>query len=103
MLCMALVSMELSEAPYVTRCSLDVYHHVANREQFLRKLRDYLKPGGRIAIIDFNQKSPMGPPPAERIPASQVKSDLEKAGYALSKEERFLPDQNYLVFKAAKG
>ncbi len=82
---------------------VDVYHHVANREQFLRKLRDYLKPGGRIAIIDFNQKSPMGPPPAERIPASQVKSDLEKAGYALSKEERFLPDQNYLVFKVAKG
>ena len=81
---------------------VDVYHHIANRERFLRKLQNYLKPNGRVAIIDFNQKSPMGPPPADRIPAAQVKSDLEKAGCAVDKEETFLPDQHFLVFKVAK-
>ncbi len=78
---------------------VDVYHHIGYREQYVRKLRDYLKPGGRIVVIDFNQKSPMGPPVAERVPTARVQAEFEKAGYGLAKTETFLPDQNFLVFK----
>lgn len=78
---------------------VDVFHHIANRDQYFRKLRDSLKPGGRIALIDFNEKSPMGPPPAERIVPSRVKMELGQAGYTLVAEHTFLPDQYFLVFK----
>jgi cyclopropane fatty-acyl-phospholipid synthase-like methyltransferase len=78
---------------------VDVFHHLANRDQYFRKLRDSLKPGGRIALIDFNEKSPMGPPPAERIAPSRVKAELGKAGYTLAAEHTFLPDQCFLVVK----
>ena len=44
----------------------DTYHHLENRLQYLRKLHDSLKPGGRIAIIDFRMDSVDGPPKSAR-------------------------------------
>jgi len=80
---------------------VDVFHHISGREQYFRKLRESLKPGGRVALIDFNEASPMGPPPADRIPAEKVKAELGRAGYALAAEHAFLPNQYFLVFRAA--
>ncbi len=80
---------------------VDVFHHIADREKYLRKLRNSLKPGGRIAIIDFNQKSAMGPPASERVSAQRVKSEFRNAGFALLKQPAFLPDQYFLIFQPA--
>jgi SAM-dependent methyltransferase len=82
---------------------VDVFHHIENREQYFRKLRDSLKPGGRVAIIDFRKDSPDGPPKSARIPPDRVKTELKDAGYALVQEHAFLPHQYFLVFQAAKS
>src|SRR3989441_2485459 len=81
---------------------VDVYHHIEAREQYLRRLRPALKPGGRIAIIDFRLDSPGGPPRQARIAPEQVKAELAKAGYTLYEEHSFLPRQYFLVFHAAE-
>lgn len=81
---------------------VDVYHHIDAREQYFRRLRPALKPGGRIAIIDFRLDSPQGPPRQARIAPEQVKAELAKAGYALFEEHSFLPRQYFLVFQAAE-
>ena len=81
---------------------VDVYHHVDDRERYFAKLRASLKPGGRVAIIDFRMDSPSGPPKAARIAPDQVKAELTRAGYALVQEHTFLPRQYFLVF-GAKG
>jgi cyclopropane fatty-acyl-phospholipid synthase-like methyltransferase len=78
---------------------VDVYHHIENRDAYLRNLKSYLKPGGRVAIIDFNQQSPMGPPRAERITDAQLKQEMQKAGYTVVTDDKFLPDQNFVIFK----
>jgi SAM-dependent methyltransferase len=80
---------------------VDVFHHLSNRRQYFMKLKDSLKPGGRIAIIDFNEASPIGPPPSERIPAGKVKAELSQAGYTLAADLTFLPNQYFLIFKSA--
>jgi ubiquinone/menaquinone biosynthesis C-methylase UbiE len=79
---------------------VDTYHHIERRENYFRKLRQSLKADGRVAIIDFNAKSAMGPPPAQRIAAKRVVAEMAKAGYRLQREHRFLPDQYFLVFQA---
>lgn len=81
---------------------VDVYHHIAGREKYFRKLLGSLKPAGRIAIIDFREDAPMGPPKRERIAAERVRSELVRAGYALVEEHDFLPNQYFLVFRPAK-
>ncbi len=77
---------------------VDVYHHVADRDRYFRQLQSSLKPGGRIAIIDFRMDSPVGPPKAARIAPEQVKDELKRAGYALAEEHAFLPNQFFLIF-----
>ena len=81
---------------------VDVYHHISDRERYLRKLQASLKPGGRIAIIDFRMDSRDGPPKGERIAPTRVQTEFKSAGYALLKEHAFLPNQYFLIFRALK-
>lgn len=80
---------------------VDVYHHLEDRERYFGRLRASLKPGGRVAVIDFRMDSPDGPPRAARVAPAQVKAELKRAGYALERELGFLPKQYFLVFRAA--
>jgi SAM-dependent methyltransferase len=81
---------------------VDVYHHVADRENYFAKLRGSLKAGARLAIIDFREDAPMGPPKTERVSPARVKAELAKAGYTPAKEHTFLPNQYFLVFEPRK-
>ena len=78
---------------------VDTYHHVPDRERYFGALKKSLKPGGRLAIIDFTLDSPVGPPKRARVPPDQVKQELARAGYALTEEHGFLPNQYFLVFR----
>ena len=80
---------------------VDVFHHIDERERYFRRLQASLKPGGRIAIIDFRLDSPEGPPPAARIAPEKVIAEMKAAGYALAKQHGFLPNQYFLLFEPA--
>lgn len=77
---------------------VDVYHHIENRERYFRTLAASIKPGGRVAVIDFRLDSPEGPPREARIAPDKVKAELSAAGYALAAEHGFLTRQYFLVF-----
>lgn len=78
---------------------VDVYHHVDDRERYFRQLQGSLRPGGRIAVIDFRMDSPVGPPKRARIEPGRVIDEMKRAGYALVQEHAFLPNQYFLVFR----
>ena len=76
---------------------VDVFHHIEDRAAYFRKLQASLKPGGRIAIIDFRLDSADGPPKDARIAPERVIGELKGAGYALATQYRFLHNQYFLV------
>lgn len=78
---------------------VDTYHHIDQRTAYFKKVRESLKPGGRLAIIDFRMDSPQGPPKAARIAPERVVAELKDAGYTLDQEQGFLPYQYFLVFR----
>jgi SAM-dependent methyltransferase len=78
---------------------VDVYHHIENRERYFANLGAALKPGGRIAIIDFRMDSPHGPPRAARVEPARVKSEMAKARFEHTAEHGFLPYQYFLIFE----
>ena len=80
---------------------VNVFHHVADRGRYFRNLRESLKPGGRLAIIDHSVDSREGAPRSARIAPERVKAELKSAGYALVQEHGFLPTQYFLVFRPA--
>lgn len=47
----------------------DVYHHVTALEAFNKSVRESLKPGGRLAVIDFRPRP--GSKPADGVPANR--------------------------------
>lgn len=77
---------------------VDVFHHIEDRAAYFRKLAGSLKLGGRIAIIDYRLDSADGPPKSARIAPESVVGELKGAGYALTKQYGFLPNQYFLVF-----
>ena len=80
---------------------VDTYHHILGREGYFRGLQGLLKPGGRIAIIDFSMDSPEGPPKQARLTPAQVTGEMARAGYVLAAQHDFLPRQYFLVFRPA--
>ncbi|HTR37379.1 MAG TPA: methyltransferase domain-containing protein [Bryobacteraceae bacterium] len=80
---------------------VDTYHHIGDREVYFRQLAKSLKPGGRVAIIDFKPDSPEGPPPQFRFPLEKFKTEMAAAGYTLADQYDFLPRQRFLIFQLA--
>ena len=82
----------------------DVIHHVQDRQGYFAKLSGALRPGGRLAIVDFyKRETPVGPPVAMKIAREDLISELREAGFVLAREFDFLPHQYFLVFEAIRG
>jgi predicted methyltransferase len=81
---------------------VDTFHHIESRDRYFHRLYDYLKPGGRVAIIDFRMDSPDGPPKSARSTPEVIKAELNAAGYDLVQMHDFLPKQYFLFFQSAK-
>jgi ubiquinone/menaquinone biosynthesis C-methylase UbiE len=79
---------------------VDTYHHIPNRAAYFTALKASLKPGGRLAIIDFRKGAPSGPPEQFRFTPEQISSELGQAGFSLQATHEFLPRQVFLVFVA---
>jgi SAM-dependent methyltransferase len=59
---------------------VDTWHHLPDRAAYAAHLRDALRDGGSILVVDYTPQSPHGPPPALRVPAEIVASELAAAG-----------------------
>lgn len=78
---------------------VDTYHHLPNRPAYFRDLRKSLRPGGRIAIVDFRKDAPDGPPVHFRFTPEQIQEEMKQAGYQLETAHDFLPRQHFLIFR----
>jgi SAM-dependent methyltransferase len=75
---------------------VDTWHHLPDRAAYAIGLRDALRPGGVLLVVDFTRESPQGPPAAHRISAEAVVAELAAAGLSATIAEESLPDQ-YVV------
>lgn len=80
---------------------VNTYHHIEEREAYFRQLARSLKPGGRLALIDFRPDAPIGPPKATRISEEQALAELKAAGYSVIERHGFLPHQYFVVLRPA--
>lgn len=76
----------------------NTYHHIDNRVSYFKNLRKYLRPNGRIAIIDFDRRGWFAGLWKHYTPSEFIKRELEQAGYSLQKEFTFLDRQSFLIF-----
>jgi ubiquinone/menaquinone biosynthesis C-methylase UbiE len=77
---------------------VDTYHHIPNRPEYFRELKKSMKPGARLAIIDFRKGAPSGPPEQFRFTPDQISAELADAGFTRQAQHDFLPRQMFLVY-----
>jgi ubiquinone/menaquinone biosynthesis C-methylase UbiE len=79
-----------------------VYKEITQRVDYMRRVRPLLRPGGRVAILEFRPGAPgAGPPQAMRLAPQQIVAELEQAGFALVESHDLLPRESFLVFALA--
>jgi SAM-dependent methyltransferase len=81
---------------------VDTYHHIPSRVTYFRELKKWMKPGGRLAIVDWRRDAPEGPPVEFRFTPEQIASELEQAGFRLSVRHEFLPRQIFVMFEVTE-
>jgi SAM-dependent methyltransferase len=78
----------------------NTYHMIGPRVDYLSHLQDKLKPGGRIAIIDWRkQPLPRGPKPEWKLTAAQVAQEAARAGLCSVDRPDFLPYQYFFILR----
>ena len=76
----------------------NTYHHIENRVNYFSSLRNYLRPNGRIAIIEFDRRGWLDGLWQHYTPSEFIKREMEQAGYRLQREFNFLDRQSFLIF-----
>ncbi|MBX3177104.1 MAG: class I SAM-dependent methyltransferase [Candidatus Hydrogenedentes bacterium] len=80
---------------------VDAYHEFQEPVAMLEKMRAALKPGGRVALVEYRL---LGESAAHikrdhRMSVEQVLREWEPAGFRLLKRHEFLPTQHLFIFE----
>lgn len=83
---------------------VNTYHHFPDGPAFLRRLVRALRPGGRLANVDFHRReTPVGPPVEHRVAREAFLRDARRAGLRLVGERDFLPYQYFLILRRRRA
>jgi ubiquinone/menaquinone biosynthesis C-methylase UbiE len=80
---------------------VDVYHELSQPQAMLRKLRDALRPGGRLALVEYRKEDASIPIKFEhKMSVREATMEVEAEGFTLSEVDESLPRQHVLIFSA---
>ncbi|HET6956318.1 MAG TPA: class I SAM-dependent methyltransferase, partial [Vicinamibacterales bacterium] len=77
---------------------VDVYHELSQPQSILRHLRESLKPGGRLVLLEYRKEDPTVPiKPEHKMSVAEARMEVEAEGFTLSKVDEALPRQHILI------
>jgi ubiquinone/menaquinone biosynthesis C-methylase UbiE len=77
----------------------DVLHHVEQRQAYLKAAAQYLKPGGRIAVVEFNAKDSPHKDDAKLIVSKeQGTAMMAEAGFVVAEDIALFPDKWFVIY-----
>jgi SAM-dependent methyltransferase len=80
---------------------VDVYHELSQPQSILRHLRESLKAGGRLVLLEYRKEDPTVPiKPEHKMSVAEAKMEVEAEGFTLSRVDEALPRQHILIFLA---
>ena len=91
--------------PHLTRDSVDlvfmvdVYHELEYPYEVMQHVRDALKPGGRVAIVEYREEDPtVMIKPAHKMSEQQIVREMSAVGLRHIETVRTLPLQHLVIF-----
>ena len=78
---------------------VDVYHELASPQVTLGHLKQALKPGGRLVLLEYRAEDPDVPiRPEHKMSKAQVKLEIEHEGFKQQRVYDDLPRQHLFIF-----
>jgi predicted methyltransferase len=82
---------------------VDVYHELPKPAQTLAQVRAALRPGGRIALVEYRGEDPEVPiKPEHKTTLVQMRRELEANGFVFRSSDESLPQQRIIVFTPSR-
>ena len=78
--------------------SCNVYHNMNNRIDYFRSLASSLRPGGRVAILDYHPRGFLSDMFGHRPAKEEVRREMEAAGYQLLNDYDVVDRQHFQIF-----
>jgi SAM-dependent methyltransferase len=78
---------------------VDVYHEFSEPQKMLRRMREALKPDGRLVLLEYRKEDPSIPiRPEHKMTVAEAKMEVEAEGFRLTRVDELLPRQHILIF-----
>ncbi len=79
---------------------VDVYHEFSKPREMIDRIRESLKPDGRLVLLEYRKEDPSVPIREEhKMSVAQVKAELEPQGFVMSQVIETLPRQHILILR----
>ena len=79
---------------------VDVYHEFSAPQLMLQRIREALKPNGRLALLEYRKEDPTVPiRPEHKMSVAEAKAELEAERFHLERVDERLPRQHILIFR----
>ena len=76
----------------------NTYHHLEDRVNYFANAKRYLRPNGRVAIVEFNGTGWIESMGAHHTSKDVILSEMKAAGYRLQHDFDFLTRQHFVIF-----
>ena len=83
---------------------VDVYHEFSEPQAMLDRMRDALKPNGRLVLLEYRKEDPTVPiRPEHKMSVVEVKAEVEPEGFQFDQVIEVLPRQHIIIFRPRKS
>ncbi len=79
----------------------NVTHHINDRIGYFKALRDYLKRGGRVAVIEYKRGKAISFRRlfGHHVSEETIAKEMNDAGFSLENRYDFLPEQHFAIYR----
>jgi SAM-dependent methyltransferase len=82
---------------------VDVYHEFSRPQRMLDRIRESLKPDGRLVLLEFRKEDPSVPiRPEHKMSVDEVRAEVTPEGYRFEEVVDTLPWQHIIFFRKAE-
>jgi SAM-dependent methyltransferase len=79
---------------------VDVYHEFSHPQQMLAGMRDALRPGGQLVLLEYRAEDPNVPiREVHKMTVPQARKEIEPEGFTFDKSIEVLPWQHIIIFR----
>lgn len=79
---------------------VDAYHEFSHPREMVQGIKEALKPGGRLVLVEYRKEDPTVPiKPLHKMSEAQVRKEVEAVGLVWRETKDMLPQQHFVVFE----